>query len=171
MKFLKKILFFDADLTWEQNTLRLLYGIFTYVFPIGFVLWSLVIDKLLDKDVSIMAKWGCTGTFALIVIALVGVVLVKKTFKKKLDKFNDKLLVCIDDDEKKELVKKREVTRKWQELFNNACLIVPFVIGYVLVCLIEKAMISVRGGLLAILISLAVGFVFNYAFRTSLIKK
>ena len=171
MKLIKKLLGFDEDLTTQQNFLQLGYRFYTFIVPIGIVLWSLVIDKLLDKDVSVMAKWGCAGTFALIVIALLGVHFIKKTFKKKIEKINEKLLTCTDDDKKKELVNKREKIRKWQELFGNACLIAPFVVAYVLVCLIEKAMISVRGGLLAMLISFAIGFVFNYLFRSSLIKK
>lgn len=170
MKILKKLLLFDKDLDTKQNMLQLCYRLFTFIIPVGIVLWNLVVEKLLDKDVSIMAKWGCAGTCALIVIALIGVYFIKKMFRKKLEKINDKLLECTDDDKKKELVKKREVTRKWQELFNNACLIAPFVVAYILVCLIEKATISLRGGLLALLVSFGVGFVFNYLFRTSLIK-
>ena len=170
MKLIKKLLMFDEDLTLKQNYLQFCYRVFTYVFPIGLVLWSLVIDKLLDNNVSVMAKWGCAGTFALIIIALIGVYLIKKMFRKKLDKINDKLLNCVDDEKKKELVKAKNKTRKWQELFSNFCLIVPFVVAYVLVCLIEKAMISVRGGLLSMLISFGIGFIFNYLFRNSLIE-
>lgn len=171
MKLLKKILMFDPDLTNEQNILRLFYRLFTFVVPMGFVLWTLVIDKLLDKDVSIMAKWGCAGTFALIVLALVGVYLTKRAFKKHIEKVNDKLLVCTDDDKKKKLVEKKNIIKKREALFRNICLIAPFIIAYVITSLIEKSMISVRGGILAIIISLMIGLVFNYFYRSSVVKK
>lgn len=171
MKILKKILLFDEDLTTTENIVQLFYRIFTFLVPGGIVLWNLLIEKLIDSNVSVVAKIGCAGIFALIVIILIGIHFLKKHFTRTISKINDKILLCTDETKKKELIQKRRKVEKWQEIFNNACFLAPFVIAYFLVIMIENAMISLRGTLLIIVLSMGAGFGFNVFLRNLIAKR
>lgn len=170
MKILKKIIFWEDDYTKGENILLLFYRIFTYLFPSGLLMWNLVIDKLASNEVSVGAKLGCSGLFLLVIMALIAVIMLGRHFRKSIEKINDKLLDCTDDEKKLKLKEKKAKIKKWQEIYRNACIVAPFVIGLILVNLIEKGIVSFRGTLMIIVTSLCTGFGFN-AFAQNLIAK
>lgn len=161
MKILKKIFFWEEDYTKTENFMLIFYRVFTYLFPAGLLMWNLVIEKLVSNDVSIGAKLGCSGLFLLIVMALIAVIMVGRHFKKSIEKINEKLLDCTDAEKKEELKEKKQTLKKWQSIYRNICLVTPFIIGLILVNLIEKGVVSFRGTLMVIVISLCIGFGFN----------
>lgn len=170
MKALRKILIWNDDYTTSKNVMLILYRVFTYLVPSGLVLWNLVIDKLISKDVSIATKLGCGGIFVIIALLLVGVIYLGRHFRKTIEQINDKLLDCTDLEKKQELLEKKKKVRKWQETYRNACLLAPFVIALVLVNLIEGGIITLRGTLTFIVLSMSAGFGFNITAQ-SLISK
>lgn len=161
MKFLKKIMCWNDDYTTSENVLLLFYRVFTYLFPSGLLLWNLVIDKLLNKDISVLQKIGFGGIFLLIIMLIVGVFILGRYFKRTLENLTDKIIECTDDEKKQKLIAKKKQVRKWQETFRNACLVAPFVIALILVNFIEKGALQVRGTLMLIVGSLCAGFGFN----------
>ena len=170
MKILKKLILWEEDYTKTENFLILAYRILTYIFPSGFLLWNLVIDKLLKEEVTIVQKIGLAGLFLACMLILVAVILIGRRFKKAIAKINDKLIDCTDDEKKQELKKKKARIRKWQEIYRNACIVAPFLILLVMTNLVEKGIVSFRGTLLLITTSLCLGFGFN-VFAQKLIEK
>ena len=96
MKIIKKIVCWDSDLTILENVMLLCYRVFTYIFPSGLLLYSLVISKLIDDKISVTAKLGCSGLFLLIAMILIAVILLGRHFKKVIEKLDEKILNCID---------------------------------------------------------------------------
>ena len=89
------------------------------------------------------------------------IIMVGRHFKKSIEKINEKLLDCTDAEKKEELKEKKQTLKKWQSIYRNICLVTPFIIGLILVNLIEKGVVSFRGTLMVIVISLCIGFGFN----------
>ncbi len=138
-----------------------LYRIFSYFVPGGVALYFCVIEELLKKDVSIMAKIGVSGVFVLVCMVLIAVYFLGKHYHKSLTNITNEILECMDDTKKRELIQKKHGIEAKQELFHNAIFITPFLVCYIVVCLIEQSMISLRGPLFAICCSMAAGLGFN----------
>ena len=170
MKIIKKIMCWNNDLTNFENIMLLCYRVFTYIFPSGILLYDLVVAKLVDNEVSVATKLGCGGLFLLGVMILVAVIMLGRYFKKTIDGINDKLLDCTDAEQKEKLVQQKKKVRKWHEIYKNACLVAPFVIGLVLVNLMEHGLMTFRGTLMIIVCCLCAGFGFN-TFAQNLISK
>lgn len=161
MKILKKIMCWNSDLTASENLLLIFYRIFTYLVPSGMVIWSCVIDKLLDDEITLAQKLGCSGLVVLVACVIIAVVFLGRHFTKTIKNLNDKILICTDDAQKKELVANRKQVEKWQATFKNACFVAPFIVGLIVVNLLESKILSLRGSLTVIVISLCTGFGFN----------
>lgn len=161
MKIIEKIVLWDKDLSVSQNVLLICYRVFTYIFPSGLVLWCLVIDKLMSNNVSFSAKIGCAGLFALAVMVLVAVIMLGRYFKNTIEDLNDKLIDCVDAEKKQELVEEKKKVRKWQEIYRNACLFAPFVILLIVVTMLEHGIVTFRGMMTLIVLSMGTGFGFN----------
>lgn len=170
MRLIKKIMCWNNDLTISQNALLVCYRIFTYLFPSGLMLWCLVVDKLLSNEVSLMAKIGCGGIFFIVALLVVAVVMLGRHFKNTIEDLNDKLIDCVDMDKKKELLEKKKKVRKWQEIYRNACIVAPFVAILLLVNLLESGIVTFRGMLTAVTLSMCVGFGFNVIAQNLIVK-
>lgn len=162
MKVLKKIMCWDSDLTTSENLLLMVYRIFSYLVPSGMIIWSCVIDKILDPEITLIQKIGCSGLVVLIGCVIIAVIFLGRHFTKTIKKLNDKILICIDDEKKKQLIEKRKQVEKWQAIFKNACFVAPFIIALIVCNLLESKILSLRGSLTIIVISLCTGFGFNF---------
>ena len=138
-----------------------LYRIFSYFVPGGIALYFCVIDELMKKDVSVMAKIGLSGVFVHACMVLIAIYFLGKHYRKTLTKLTDQILECMDDDKKRELIQKKHEIEAKQDIFHNLIFIAPFLICYFVVCLIENQMVSLRGPLFAICCSMAAGLGFN----------
>lgn len=152
-----------------------LYRIFCYYVPSGVALWSFLIKKLIDNGVETKVKLGLGAISTFIVIAVIGFYFYKRHFDKKIqaltkenDDLTDKILLESSEEKKVELLnRKKEIKAKIgkinskQELFNNVCFVSIFVIAWLIACVLEKGLLSLRGTLLAISISMASGLGFN----------
>lgn len=159
----------------KYNILRWLHITFCYIIPALFVLYTYVIAKLIDGDISITKRIGVAGMFALALVLIIGLVLYSKHFKKAIDKLQttndqltDKILLETNEDKKSEYLSLKAKTRdkinklsSRQELFGNLCFISPFAIFWLVCILIEKGVVSLRGTLLVLTISMVIGFIFN----------
>lgn len=161
MNIIKKIMFWDKDLTTKQNIMLILYRVFEFLVPSGIVLWSFLIEKLVENKVSITAKIGCAGIVVFVIMVLIAVYFLKKHFRNKITKLTNKVLECLDNEEKKKLIIEKRKVEKWQEIFHNACFVAPFIIALLVVNLLETQMLSLRGVLFGVVSSMCVGFGFN----------
>lgn len=144
----------EAILGWISRT-------FTLFIPCGFALWTFVIEKLFDNEVSIMAKVGVSGIFLIAVMFIIAVFFYGKHLKKKIQKITKDIIVCMNTTEKAALILKLSKEEAKQELFSNACFFAPFVLIYFILMLVEKKVMDLRGIFGTISISMAVGLGFN----------
>lgn len=160
----------NSEYTTFENVLLVLYRACTYLFPAGLLLWNLVIDKLIDKNVSFMAKIGCGGLFLLIAFVLIAVIMLGIHFKRAIERINEKLIDCVDSEQKQKLVEQKKKIRKHQAIYRNSCLIAPFIIVLVAVTLLEQKLVTFRGTLTLIVLSMAAGFGFNISAQNLIVK-
>lgn len=145
----------------KEKIFTWLYRIFTFLVPSGIALYTFLLEKLLDNDISVMAKVGVSGIFVLIIMVVIAVFFFGKFLKKKISKITDEIIVCLDNEEKQKLIKKKAKWEGVREMFHNALFLAPFLIIYFLIVLIEKEMIEMRGTMFFVVISMAIGFGFN----------
>lgn len=159
----------------SSTAFKWLYRIFCYYVPSGVALWSFLIKKLIDNGVETKVKLGLGAIATLVVIGLIGFYFYKKHFDKKIQSLNmknddltDKILLETNENTKVELLnEKKEIKAKIgkinskHELFNNVCFVAIFVIAWLIACVLEKGILSLRGTLLVISISMASGLGFN----------
>ena len=82
----------------KEKIFTWLYRIFTFLVPSGIAIYTFLLEKLLDNNVSVMGKVGVGGVFILIVIAIIAVFFFGKFLKKKISKITDQIIVCIDNE-------------------------------------------------------------------------
>ena len=144
-----------------QNIFIWLYRIFSFFVPGGIALYTFLISSLLKEEVSVVQKIGVVGVFTLIVMAIIAVYFVGKHFKNSLNKITNEILECMDNETKTKLIARKRKIEAKQELFRNLCFLVPFIILWLLCVTIEKGIISLRGTLMFICLSMGAGFGFN----------
>ena len=137
------------------------YRIFSYIVPGGFALWTFVIEKLIDNNVSLATKMGVSGMFMLALMVIIAVYFVGRHFRNKITKLNNKILEELDNDKKAILIAKKRKIESMQEIYHNAIFIAPFLGMFLLVLMVEKQMVSIRGILGFVCISMAIGMGFN----------
>ena len=145
----------------KEKVFTWLYRTFTYIVPSGIMLWSFVIEKLFKKDVSLMAKLGVSGTFVLVVMVIIGAFFYNKRLVKKITDITNQCIECVDNEEKSKLVEKKKKLEMKLDIFHNLCFIVPFIVVWAILCFVENGVVSLRGTMLVICSSMAVGFGFN----------
>ena len=55
----------------KEKIITWVYRTFSYIIPGGIALYTFLIDKLLDSNVSVTAKIGVSGIFCLVIILLI----------------------------------------------------------------------------------------------------
>ena len=145
----------------KEKVTKWLYRIFTYLVPCGIGLYTFMIEKLISKNVSVTAKLGVSGIFVLILVVLIGIYFLGKHFRKKIAKLTDEIIMCLDNERKAKLIDKKRKIEAKQEIFHNIIFITPFIIMWLLMILVEKEAIELRGILFYICVSMAIGFGFN----------
>lgn len=138
-----------------------LYRSFSYFVPLGLSLWAFLIENLINKEVSVMSKIGVSGLFILVIAVVIGVYFYGKHFRTAISKVTNEILECLDNDKKIKLIEKKRKLEARQELFHNVCFVAPFVLVWLLCSLIEKKVISLRGIMMTISLSMAIGLGFN----------
>lgn len=138
-----------------------LYRTFCYFVPGGIALWLFLIENLVNKEVSVVAKVGMTGIFVLVIMFVIAIYFYGKHFSNSINKVTNEILECLDDNKKTELIAKKRKLEGQQEMFRNACFVAPFVVMWLLCALIESNIISLRGTLMTICLSMVSGFGFN----------
>lgn len=138
-----------------------LYRTFCYFVPAGYALWDFLIKNLIDNDITITQKLGISGIFTIVIIFLIAVFFYGRHLKKQISKYTDLCIECTDDAKKKEYVALKHKAESKQEMFRNLCFIAPFILGWLLMACVEKGVVSIRGMLMAVSLSMATGFGFN----------
>ena len=137
------------------------YRTFTFIVPGGYALYIYFLDTLLNKEVTFFQKIGVGGVFTLILMVVIAVHFYGKHFQKAINNVTNQILECLDTTKKAKLIEKKRGLEAKQELFKNACFIAPFIIMWFVCTLIEKEIVSLRGTLFLITVSMAVGFGFS----------
>lgn len=160
----------------KEKVFTWLYRTFTFFVPGGLVLWNCLIEKLIDQEVSYFTKIGFVGVFTLVLFIIIGVFFLGKHYRKKIQKLqnfiNDNMkniLLATTEEAKAELTAnlqalstKLKQTQSTQEIFHNLCLLAPFVIAWIVFGMVENGILSMRGTLSIITLSMAGGLGFNF---------
>lgn len=145
----------------KQKIFVWLHWVFSYIVPGGVALWSCVIEKLLDKEITIVNKVGITGVFVMAVMVIIAVFFYNKHLNKKITDLTNRCIECIDNEEKARLVEQKKKMEVRLEIFHNICFVVPFVIVWLVLCFVESGVVSLRGTMLVICSSMATGLGLN----------
>lgn len=137
------------------------YRTCTYIFPAGIVLWDFLIAKLLDNNVTITQKLGLGGIVGAVVVVIIAGFLLGRYMRKKIKDLTNECIECIDDTKKKELVQKKKQWESRQEIFHNVCVLIPFIVVWVLLIVVEKGVVSLRGTFCGIVVSMSAGLGLN----------
>lgn len=146
----------------KEKIFTWLYRIFTIIAPTGIILWSFLIERLISKDISVMNKIGIAGVVALVFAALMGIYFYKRYLKKKIQDVTNQCIETLDNEEKGKLVAKKRKLEAHQEIFHNICFMAPFILVWVLLIFVEKGVVSLRGTMLIVCISMAIGLGCNF---------
>lgn len=147
----------------KDSILKWIYRVFCYIVPSGIALWTMLIDNMVNPNTSVWSKISGAGIFALVVIVLIAVFFFGRYLKKKQQAIVDEIIVCTDDAKKQELIAKKKKVEKAQDIFANVCFIAPFVVLWIVCGAIETGVVSLRGTLMAISISMLIGLGVNVA--------
>lgn len=145
----------------KSTIFKWLYRSFEYYVPCGIALWQFLISSLINKEITVMQKVGVGGVFVLVIIAIIGVYFYGKHFKTSITKVTNEILECTDDTKKVDLITQKRKIESQQEIFRNACFLAPFMLMWLLCALIENGVVSLRGTLLFICLSMGTGMGFN----------
>lgn len=145
----------------KSTIFKWLYRSFEYYVPCGIALWQFLISALINKEITVMQKIGVGSVFVLIIIAIIGVYFYGKHFKVSITNLTNQILECLDDTKKAELIAQKKKIESQQEIFRNACFIAPFILMWLICALIENGVVSLRGTLLFICLSMGAGMGFN----------
>lgn len=145
----------------KEKVFTWLYRIFTMIVPGGVVLWTFFIEKMISSDVSVMNKIGIAGVVALCIAVLLAVYLVKRILNKKITDKTNECIECVDNEQKAKLVAEKKKLEAKKEIFHNLCFLAPFVIVWLVLTFVEKGVVSLRGTMLIVCISMAVGLGFD----------
>ena len=137
------------------------YRVFMYLVPGGVALWETLIKSLIDGNFTIMAKIGVSGIFVIAIILIIAVFFYGKHLNKVIEKITNQCIECMDNEKKKELITKKRKAEAKRDLFSNAVFVSIFVIAWLIVSCIEKGIVSMRGTLMVVVISMAIGLGFN----------
>lgn len=138
-----------------------LYRVFTYLVPSGGALYFFLIDTLINKELTWFDKLSAGAVFVLAVMAVIAIFFYGKHLRKIVSKLTDQIIMETDETKKAELITKKLKAESKQEIFHNACFVAPFVILWIVVVLIEKKIISLRGFLMVVAISMCSGLGFD----------
>lgn len=173
------------DRTTREKVFAILYYGFSVAVPAITTLWTFVIQKLMDDEVSITAKWGIGGTFTLVICFVVIAILIGKMFTKKAAKIdesikeiNDKILLSTSETNKTEFinqrrtldVKKQKIDSAYS-IYKNLFIVAPFILFYLVLKMVEQQVISLRGTFFIIMMSLIAGLGVNLSDQLIKIKE
>ena len=145
----------------KSTVCKWLYRSFEYYVPCGIALWQFLISSLINEEITVTQKVGVSGIFVLVIIAVIGVYFYGRHFKTSITKVTNEILECLDDTKKAELIAQKKSIESKQEIFRNACFLAPFILMWLLCSLIENGVVSLRGTLLSICLSMGAGMGFN----------
>lgn len=146
---------------WKISLFTWLYRVFCYIVPGGYTLWAFLIDTLINEQATAWDKVSCSAIFVLALMIIIAVFFYGRHLKKKINDITNQCIECVDNDKKTALVAQKKKWEAKQEMFRNACFIAPFIIAWFVVTLIEKEVVSLRGTLMVVSISMASGLGFN----------
>src|SRR5574344_1773269 len=140
-----------------ESVFKWLYRAGCYFIPGGTALWCFVIENLIDKEVSVIAKIGCCGVFALVLMVIITVFFANKAFTQKNQKLEKLAIKEMDNEKKQQIITKWEKNEQNQELFKNTIFLICFVGLAFLVSMLESKLLSLRGVLWFMVGSISAG--------------
>lgn len=166
-------------LTPKQKFLYIMYIIFSYGGSTGILLYSFLIEKLFEENVSIMTKLGCSGILCIIFLVVFAIIILNKHINKKIESYNDKqkkLLVelAVETDlTKKEDIRLQIVEAQNYEtkikckrtIFKHALICGLVLILVILFNMAQEKMLEMRGICFGVFTCLMTGFGFNTAYE------
>ena len=140
-----------------QTFLLWVYRTLTYFAPAGILLWTFVIENILNKEVNVITKIGAGGIFILIILLFVCIFFINSAYNKK-EKELEKLSIReIDTEKRAEIIHKWEKVEKNHKLFKQCLLLGVVLTVTLLVILLESKILALRGTLISICVSMGLG--------------
>ncbi len=146
---------------WKLTLFTWLYRVFCYLVPSGYALYAFLINTLISEQTSIWDKVRCSAIFVVAIIVIIAIFFYGRHLKKKINDITNQCIECIDNSLKADLVAMKKKWEAKQEMFRNACFVAPFIIAWFIVSMIEKQVVSLRGMLMIVSISMCAGLGFN----------
>lgn len=146
---------------WKVTLFTWMYRVFCYIVPSGYALWTFLIDTLINEQATAWDKVSCSSIFIVAIIVIIAVFFYGRHIKKKINNVTNECIECVDNNKKIELVAKKRKLESRQEIFRNACFVAPFIIAWFILTLVEKQVVSLRGTLMVVSISMTSGLGFN----------
>ena len=148
-----------------------LYITFSYIATGGILLWTFVIENILNDEVTLIAKLGATGIFVLAICLIIGIVVINKLFTKREQKYEKLSIKEIDTNKRAEYILKWSNTEKWHNIFKQCLMFGTLVMLTLLVGLLETKLLALRGTMTTIVISYAIGLIFFVVYENIKLKK
>lgn len=146
---------------WKLTLFTWLYRVFCYLVPGGYALYAFLIDTLISEQTSVWDKVSCSAIFVVALMVIIAVFFYGRHLKKKINDITNQCIECVDNVQKADLVAQKKKWEAKQEMFRNACFVAPFIIAWFIVAMIEKQVVSLRGTLMVVSISMCAGLGFN----------
>lgn len=140
-----------------ENILKWLGIVFSYICPAMVLFVSFVLENLLSTEVSPMTKIGVSGVFVLVVVLFLAIFLLNRFFDKKLQAIDHQIKIELDNSVKVQLIAKQSKLENLKDLFKSLIVLAVLVVITILVALLESKLLELRGTMVAICISFAVG--------------
>lgn len=151
--------------------MKILSLIFSLIIPNCIALYFFVIEKLIDTQITIADKITSCSIFVIIILIIVALIFFNKLLNSKYKKYEKLAIMELNNDIKKTYIKKMQTYDSIKNIYHNILSISPFLIIWLLVVLIERKIISLRGILAIISISMVIGLIFNIMYNIKEIKK
>lgn len=137
-----------------------LYLAFCYIIPCGLLFYTFVVENIANKNVSVMAKLGASGIFALTVCIIVGIIVVNKIFANKEKKYEKLSIKEVDLQKREEYINKWNKIEKYHNIFKQCLMLAVIITITLLVALLESKLLALRGTMITMSILFGIGVVF-----------
>lgn len=148
-----------------QYLFKWLYRTLSYFIPAGILLYTFVIENLMNKEITWYAKLGVSGIFVLVILIFVCIFIINNLFIKRAKYYEEMSIKEIDLEKRAEYIKKWNSVEKYHTLFKQCLILVVFICLTLLISLLETKLLALRGTMITICISFGVGTGFNFVYK------
>lgn len=148
-----------------EKLLLWVYRTLSYFVPSGILLWTFVIENMLNKEIGWTSKLGIGGLVVLVVLIFICIFFINKEFTKREQKYEKLSIKEIDLEKRENYIKKWEEIEKNHSIFKILLMLGVLVAITILVALLETKLLALRGTMISICASFAGGTGVNVIYQ------